>query len=75
LQTFVQLSPLGVSYFKLDAGGYLVIDSIDGKAHYVALPPKSELEQYPMGAVVEVKRFQEAVLKKIFNHFNEIFEI
>jgi len=35
--------------------GYLVIDGIDGKAHYVALPPKSELEQYPMGAVVEVK--------------------
>jgi len=35
--------------------GYLVIDGIDGKAHYVALPPKSELAQYPMGAVVEVK--------------------
>jgi len=35
--------------------GYLVVDGIDGKAHYVALPPKSELEQYPMGAVVEVK--------------------
>jgi len=35
--------------------GYLVIDGIDGKAHYVALPPKSELEHYPMGAVVEVK--------------------
>jgi len=26
--------------------GYLVVDGIDGKAHYVALPPKSELEQY-----------------------------
>jgi type IV secretory pathway VirD2 relaxase len=35
--------------------GYLVIDGIDGKAHYVALPPWSELEQYPTGAVVEVK--------------------
>ncbi|GLT22202.1 hypothetical protein GCM10007933_16600 [Zoogloea oryzae] len=35
--------------------GYLVIDGIDGKAHYVALPPRSELEQYPTGAVVEVK--------------------
>ena len=34
---------------------YLVVDGIDGKAHYVALPPKTELEQYPMGAVVEVK--------------------
>ncbi|MGU5706839.1 DUF3363 domain-containing protein [Aeromonas hydrophila] len=28
---------------------------MDGKAHYVALPPRSELEQYPTGAVVEVK--------------------
>jgi hypothetical protein len=35
--------------------GYLVIDGIDGKAHYVTLPPRSELEQYPIGAVVEVK--------------------
>lgn len=35
--------------------GYLVIDGIDGKAHYVVLPPQSELEQYPTGAVVEVK--------------------
>ena len=35
--------------------GYLVVDGIDGKAHYVELPPRTELEQYPMGAVVEVK--------------------
>ncbi|EMW0834839.1 relaxase/mobilization nuclease and DUF3363 domain-containing protein [Enterobacter roggenkampii] len=35
--------------------GYLVIDGIDGKAHYVELPLRSELEQYPTGAVVEVK--------------------
>jgi len=35
--------------------GHLVVDSTDGKAHYVALPPRTELEQYPTGAVVEVK--------------------
>ncbi|MDP2162972.1 MAG: relaxase/mobilization nuclease and DUF3363 domain-containing protein [Hydrogenophaga sp.] len=35
--------------------GYLVVDGIDGKAHYVALPAKTELEQYPVGAVVEVR--------------------
>ncbi len=35
--------------------GYLVIDSIDGKAHYVALNAKVELEQYPVGAVVEAR--------------------
>ncbi|WP_323003052.1 relaxase/mobilization nuclease and DUF3363 domain-containing protein [Denitromonas sp.] len=35
--------------------GYLVLDGIDGKAHYIALPARTELEQYPAGAVVEVK--------------------
>lgn len=35
--------------------GYLIVDGTDGKVHYVALPPRSELEQYPTGAVVEVK--------------------
>jgi type IV secretory pathway VirD2 relaxase len=35
--------------------GYLIVDGTDGKAHYVALPLRSELEQYPIGAVVEVK--------------------
>jgi type IV secretory pathway VirD2 relaxase len=40
---------------ELHDKGYLVIDGTDGKAHYVALPPRLELEQYPTGAVVEVK--------------------
>ncbi|NRE31727.1 DUF3363 domain-containing protein [Burkholderia pseudomallei] len=35
--------------------GYLIVDGMDGKAHYIALPPRSELEQYPTGAVVEVR--------------------
>jgi len=35
--------------------GYLVVDGIDGKAHYVALPARSELEQYPVGAIVEAR--------------------
>lgn len=35
--------------------GYLVIDGIDGRAHYIAVPSRSELEQYPVRAVVEVK--------------------
>ncbi|MGH6647366.1 relaxase/mobilization nuclease domain-containing protein [Aquabacterium sp.] len=35
--------------------GYLIVDGTDGKAHYVALPPRAKLEQYPAGAVVEVK--------------------
>ena len=40
--------------------GYLVVDGIDGKAHYVALPVKAELAQYPMGSVVEVRESGEA---------------
>ena len=35
--------------------GYLVIDGVDGKAHYVALVARDELANYPTGAVVEVK--------------------
>ena len=35
--------------------GYLVIDGIDGKAHYVALNAKVELEQYLVGSVVEAR--------------------
>ncbi|MEK6419361.1 MAG: relaxase/mobilization nuclease and DUF3363 domain-containing protein [Burkholderia gladioli] len=40
---------------ELNDKGYLIIDGTDGKAHYVALPPRLELEHYPTGAVVEVK--------------------
>ena len=40
---------------KLYDKGYLVVDGIDGKAHYVALPAKAALAQYPVGAVVEVR--------------------
>lgn len=35
--------------------GYLVIDGIDGKAHYVALNAKVELEQYQVSSVVEAR--------------------
>lgn len=34
---------------------YLVIDGVDGKAHYVALNARDEPENYPTGAVVQVK--------------------
>ena len=33
--------------------GYLVVDGIDGKAHYIALPAKMGLAQYPLDCVVE----------------------
>lgn len=34
---------------------YLVVDGIDGRFHYVALTDCSNLEEYPKGAVVEVR--------------------
>lgn len=40
---------------ELQERGYLVIDGIDGRAHYVALPAAAELEQFPVGAVVEAR--------------------
>jgi len=40
---------------ELHDRGYLVIDGVDGKAHYVALNARDELVNYPTGSVVEVK--------------------
>jgi len=40
---------------ELHDRGYLVIDGMDGKAHYVALYARDELADYPTGAVVEVQ--------------------
>ena len=38
---------------ELNDRGYLVLDGLDGKAHYLALPAGAELAEYPTGAVVE----------------------
>ena len=40
---------------ELHDRGYLVIDGVDGMAHYVALNARDELANYPTGAVVEAK--------------------
>lgn len=40
---------------ELHDRGYLVIDGMKGKAHYVALDARDELANYPIGAVVEVR--------------------
>ncbi|HDS1834110.1 DUF3363 domain-containing protein [Stenotrophomonas maltophilia] len=40
---------------ELHDRGYLVIDGVDGKAHYVALNARDELANYPTGTVVEVR--------------------
>ncbi|MBK0678700.1 relaxase/mobilization nuclease and DUF3363 domain-containing protein [Klebsiella oxytoca] len=44
---------------ELHDRGYLVVDGVDGKAHYVALNARDELANYPTGAVVEVRGFAE----------------
>ncbi|MFV0276792.1 MAG: DUF3363 domain-containing protein [Parahaliea sp.] len=40
---------------ELHDRGYLVLDGLDGKAHYVALPAGADLAGFPTGAVVEAR--------------------
>lgn len=40
---------------ELHDRGYLVIDGLDGKAHYLALPERTQLADYPIGALVETR--------------------
>ncbi|ULH06450.1 DUF3363 domain-containing protein [Alcaligenes faecalis] len=35
--------------------GYLVVDGVDGRAHYVRLPKGADLSHYPTGSIVEVR--------------------
>jgi len=38
---------------ELQDHGYLVVDGLDGRAYYVALPPAADLPSYPVGGIVE----------------------
>jgi type IV secretory pathway VirD2 relaxase len=40
---------------ELSDRGYLVVDGLDGKAHYVSLSARDELAGYPIGSVVDVR--------------------
>ncbi|EML1093764.1 relaxase/mobilization nuclease and DUF3363 domain-containing protein [Pseudomonas aeruginosa] len=44
---------------ELNDRGYLVVDGLDGKAHYLALPVRAELADYPIGGVVETRSLSE----------------
>lgn len=44
---------------ELNDCGYLVVDGLDGKAHYLALPARAELADYPIGGVVETRSLSE----------------
>ena len=40
---------------ELNDRGYLVVDGIDGRAHYVRLPVGTDLAELPMGGIVEMQ--------------------
>ncbi len=44
---------------ELNDRGYLVVDGLDGKAHYLALPARAELADYPIGGLVETRSLRE----------------
>ncbi|WP_430292911.1 DUF3363 domain-containing protein [Pseudomonas sp. B1-22] len=44
---------------ELHDRGYLVVDGLDGKAHYLALPARTELADYSIGALVETRSMNE----------------
>lgn len=44
---------------ELNDRGYLIVDGLDGKAHYLQLPPREELATYPIGAVVQTRTLSE----------------
>lgn len=45
---------------ELHERGYLVVDGIDGRAHYLRLPARAELASFPTGGIVEVRSGTEA---------------
>jgi type IV secretory pathway VirD2 relaxase len=40
---------------ELHERGYLVVDGIDGRAHYVRLPAGADMKSFPTGAIVQVR--------------------
>ena len=46
---------------ELTDTAYLVVDGVDGRAHYVALPARTDLTQWPVGGIVEVRAARERV--------------
>ncbi|MBH3339939.1 relaxase/mobilization nuclease and DUF3363 domain-containing protein [Pseudomonas mendocina] len=44
---------------ELNDRGYLVVDGLDGKAHYLRLPSRTDLADYPIGGLVETRSLSE----------------
>jgi len=45
---------------ELSDRAYLVVDGVDGRGHYVPLTPGTNLQQFPLGGIVEVRGAPEA---------------
>ncbi len=41
--------------------GYLIVDGVDGQAHYVRLPRQMDIAEYPVGGIVEIRLPRESV--------------
>lgn len=41
---------------EIDDQPYLAIDGLDGRAHYVKLAKRADLQQYPQAAIVEIQK-------------------
>jgi type IV secretory pathway VirD2 relaxase len=40
---------------ELHDRGYLIVDGLDGKAHYISLPTNSDLADFAVGGIVEIR--------------------
>ncbi len=40
---------------ELHERGYLVVDGVDGRAHYLQLPAGVDMEHFPVGAVIQIR--------------------
>lgn len=40
---------------ELNDGHYIMVDAADGRVHYVALDPRQDMDDLPLGAIVEVR--------------------
>ena len=40
---------------ELTDRGYVIVDGLDGRAHYAALPVDTDLRSFPVGAIVELR--------------------
>ncbi|NYT68859.1 type IV secretory pathway VirD2 relaxase [Pusillimonas noertemannii] len=45
---------------ELHDTGYLIVDGVDGRAHYIGLPFQTDIADYPAGGIVEIRPIQDS---------------